>query len=488
MERKPQTNVHAQLLDFAEFTKFRLLSLTAVLLIFGALTRVFNLGVGALVGDEMITFRESPNRLFSPFNPIYYWLVEISRPYIATPEILTRLPSAILSIISIPVFFLVWRNIAGVLASFFGALVLVFWDWHLFHGQYGRFFSGVFLFAMISYFCYWKALEDGSIRFLFGSVAAGVVAFLFHFTAIIALATSALFSGILLLAHYSNRPRFNWSLSPVQLRIAHVHVVLCALGAVAVLPIAVQLYNGWTAQGEYTGGIVWARRFINSFGLVGIGLAALGWLVLLKRSPRLALFVSFSTTVPLALAFFGAQFIRVREDYVFYIAPLLILCAGVLVQQLAVSLSGVLRIGIVVFVVSLLLPSSISHYTDRATLDIREVVAFLEKKVSHDDQVLEYAIEFRHHAQGRLPVATRPGLRWGNQPEWPEILQSFTNEASRTWIVTRTNRRGNPPNIEAWLLANARLVWRKSATRFDYSSRGYEVWLVDRGRRTMTQH
>ena len=454
------------------------------LLAIALITRFFNLGVGALVGDEMITYQRSAERLWNFVNPLYYWLVEFSRLFFDRPEVLTRLPSALLSAISVPIFFLLWRRVIGEGAAFIGALVLVFLEWHLFQGQFGRFYSGVFLFSMLSYFFYWASLEKGSVSYLLLSVAAGVIAFLFHFTAIMVLATSLLFSGVFYFAASARRLDTVGLLEPNQTRMLKTHLILGGIGVLAMFPLALYVYGGWTAhEPGFSGWLVFLRRFLVAFGLGPIVLAGVGWLVLFQQNARFGLFVLLSTAVPIFLAVAGAQFIIVGQTYVFYTVPLLVLCCGVLIHHLMTATSGVLRVGILGVFLAPMLPAFVSHYTDRASLDVREVVAFVEQRLAEGDQVVEYAIEFREHAKGRLPVIQRPlpSLmgRGGAELSALGAFDGLTDEANRTWLVFGTQRRGLRPDVERWLLTNARLVWRKSAVRLDYSSRGYEVWVVE---------
>ena len=449
------------------------------LLAMGSITRFFNLGVGALVGDEMITYLRSAERLWSLINPLYYWLVELARLAFDTPELVARFPSAVISAVSIPVFFLLWRRVIGNGAAFIGAIILVVFEWHLLQGQYGRFYSGVFLFAMVSYYCYWTSLEKGSVAYLLASIGAGFIAFFFHLSALMVLATAFVFSGGLYLTARIGLLKSSRPIEPTTTRVLRIHMLIGVIGACLAIPFVLRFLGGWTSLGEYTGSIVFLRQFLVHFGLVEIVLAAMGWLLLLRLNLRLAIFVLVSAGLPFGLALSGAAIMRVGPTYVFYIAPLLILCAGVLVHEVSQSQSGLVRFGLIAMFPALMLPGFVSHYTDRASLDVREVIEFVEQSITEGDQVMAYPIEFRYYGEGRLPIMSEAVQRGRAREGWADALDTLKDAPGRTWIVFRTVRRPMRPEIERWLLANARLAWRKSAVRLDYSSRGYEVWVVE---------
>jgi hypothetical protein len=62
---------------------------------------------------------------------------------------------------------------------------------------------------------------------------------------------------------------------------------------------------------------------------------------------------------------------------------------------------------------------------------------------------------------------------------WKGQLQATLDARHRTWIILDAYRKPLGVALEEWLMKHARLVWRKSQKRYDYTVKGYQIFLVN---------
>ena len=210
------------------------------------ITRIYGLGTWDIILDEYFTVTDAANRTMTLINPAYYWLVLGSFKLFGVTEWSVRFPSMVLGVISVPVFFITWRNILGRHAALIGSVLIIFSSWHLWHSQYARFYTGVFLFASLAYTFYYSAILSGRRSQLVLSLLCSGVAFLFHATAILVPASIAIFSiAILVYDHPSMRG--------YSRRIATLYLAVCVLGALAMIPRLWRLSEHWQSMDQILG-------------------------------------------------------------------------------------------------------------------------------------------------------------------------------------------------------------------------------------------
>ena len=446
----------------------------AALTLLACVTRFWGLGEWNLYRDEIFTALFADERRWSLINPAYYWL-EIASVHVLGPtDFAIRLPSALLGAASIPLFMILWWRLIGQRAALFGALVLLLCSWHLHHSQNARFYACVLFFASMSYALYFSAIKKDSIPLLVGSIAAGVAAFLFHATAALVLGSSLLYTILATWGPASGR-------FASSRRFAMAHIGIAVAGALIALPAAMGQLSLWTEEGlAPPGPITWTLRFIRAAGLPELLLAASGWLLLWRSDRRLATFIGLGIGLPLAGAFAGAAVMGMRNDYVFGMVPLLAVCGGVFLDRVSDEMPGALKWAIPSLLLLLLSPALASHYLDKSTLDVREVIGFVKANFRPGDTVIPYANEFEYYAPPELSLGDRLlSMRPEEERDWVTALDPLLQRPTRTWLVLRETQTPLPAKLERWLRANAQLSWRKASERLDMQVRGYEVWLVN---------
>lgn len=442
-------------------------------------TRAYGISDWPVFQDELFTILNSEERFQTFINPAYYLLVTISFKIFGVSEWAIRVPCLILGVLGIPVFYLCWRNVIGRHAAAIGALLIIFSAWHLWHSQYARYYAGVFLFASLAYYFYYQAIKQDSLADLAWSLLCTAAAAAFHVTAIMVLAGCAAYSMVVIASPWLQQHGFSR-------KIAIVHVALCAVGGLVALPFLLHIAEGWFdhPRGWGTGPFILALKLLRDVQLPIVAAAALGLVVAMQANRGLAQFLAMAIIVPLVAFLLGSTVTGIRTDYIFYIYPLVFVLAGLMCEYVRQCLSNYrfAAYGFVFFVLFNMVPEFVSHYTDKKSLDVRDVVAFVNRNYQEGDRVVSTDAGFPYYFADHHPVEEDLGHTQDNQNDWNEVLDPYKDGTGRVWIVLRNARAPLARGLEQWLLKNATLVWRKSAVRYDADAQSYEVFLVD-GRR-----
>jgi hypothetical protein len=106
-------------------------------------------------------------------------------------------------------------------------------------------------------------------------------------------------------------------------------------------------------------------------------------------------------------------------------------------------------------------------------LDVRDPVRYVEGNYRSGDQVVVFGWSIQNQLDDGIDVSLIKSKSF-----WDRRLVPLAKEEGRTWVIIDTYRTAPlRQDLEAWLMDNASLRWRKEETRFDYTQRGYEVWL-----------
>lgn len=456
-----------------------------VLTFLGLLTRGYGLADWDIIGDEYFTVHFAHERYKSLNNPAYYALVMGSFKLFGMSEWSARLPAMLLGLSAIPVFYLTWRNVIGRNAAIIGAAFIILSSWHLWLSQFSRFYTGVFLFASLSYYFYYQALRLASYRLLALAFAANAIGFLFHVTvAMVPLACGA-FSLVVVAFRRRAEPGFS-------ARIATIHLLVLGVAGLAALPLLWSVGSTWSGMGQMWGyGPAKTALVIAKFVQIPIAMTALlGAVMLLQKDVFKGTFFMLGIGLPIVAAVIGASVMAIRPHYVFYTVPLVIVMAAFLCEEVRAALARYrfAAHALTALLIAGLLPSFVSHYIGRASLDSREAVAFIESSYRPGDRIVSFSKQFRHYGDHKFYIEPKIGDQHFMHTGWQEALKPYEEGIGRVWIVLKAERKPLAKGLEHWLLRNARLVWRKFETRFDYEIRGMEIFLVDAAQREHGAH
>lgn len=453
----------------------------ACLAVASLLTRFWGLGQWSFDHDELITAVRGQDRLWGVTGPVFYWLWNASTTLLGPTEFAARLPSALLGAASIPLFALTWRRFIGDRAALLGSWAILLCGWHLGHSQFARYYAGVFFFASLSYYLYLRAIESDSWRWLAGSLLAGTIAALFHPSAAAVLAFT--FAATLIFRVIGDRLGVPFTAT----KVFKVHLLLAGVGAVIAVPIVASILLDWSAEGlPAPGAILYAMRFAKSVEIPTLLLAAAGWLMLLRSDRRLGVFLVIAIGMPILIAIAGAQFVGMRNDYLFFTLPLIVVAVAVFIDQSTRLLTDFARPAVATLLLLLFAPTFASQYLEHMSLDVRNVVAYVNAHWRPGDQALPISGGFRFYAPDSMNlIDIDEDLRNRNLHEtdtpdadWAAVLKPLLDYQGRTWIIVRQSRSQKSSVFTDWLGQHAHLVWRRYATRLDEEVDGFEVWLV----------
>jgi hypothetical protein len=130
-------------------------------------------------------------------------------------------------------------------------------------------------------------------------------------------------------------------------------------------------------------------------------------------------------------------------------------------------------------VVAVLLPEFASNYTGRNSLDVRDTLRFVEEQFQEGDRVMSFVGGFNHYTKRTYKLDRIPGNPYDGSVNWEKAFAALQVDGTRMWIVVPVSRKLPAPRLNRWLMENGRLAWRDTAVRFDYTHRGYEVFLIE---------
>lgn len=440
-------------------------------------SRGYGIWEWSIMGDEYFSVAFADERSKSFINPAYYVLVSTSIELFGLTAWSARLPSALLGVLSVPVFHVTCRHVTDRKTALVGSLFIIFSSWHLYFSQLSRFYSGVFLFGVLSYFLYYKALKKDSYVLLAGAFLSNVLGILFHATFIMVPAACAVYSASVLF----------WMKTKDQFlsdRVAKVHLLVCAIGILASLPFFLEIAVSWSSNGGALGvdPLRTLFDFTEAANIVLITGAVFGCLLMLRRDFPKAIFFAVGIGIPLLGLVVGSVLLpAVRAKYVFYTLPMIITLASFLCAEISLLLPRhrIARYVVAFLIIVSMVPDFISHYTGHMSLNVREPISYIERRYEPGDKIVVFSPAIKFNFKDHFPDEAWHVV--GSKSVWRQAARQVNRSSHRAWILVDTYRSPRiREDFEAWLMDNAALVWRKGEKRFDYRVNGYEIWMVSR--------
>lgn len=152
--------------------KKQIASFLIVIILLGTFLRLYRLGSNSLWLDETVSvwfanrslgdvLQMQPNKDVHP--PLYYLILSLWIKAFGSGEIQVRLPSAIFGIVSIPLLYIIVKNLCrNSSAALVSALILSTSPFHVYYSQESRMYSLLTFFALLSIFFTVKILSIGN--------------------------------------------------------------------------------------------------------------------------------------------------------------------------------------------------------------------------------------------------------------------------------------------------------------------------------------
>jgi len=447
------------------------LLIVSTLTLIALVTRAYGIWEWPFTGDEYFTVTYAEERATGMIiGPAYYALVLVSQDIFGVTNWAARLPSVIMGVLSVPAFYFMCRAIFDRRVAAIGCIFVILSEWHLYHSQLARFYSGIFLFGSISYHAYYVGLRNNSYKYLFIFFASAIVAILFHATAVLIIVSCGLFS----LLHLIGTGYYEASLSK---RVAKAHLLVCIVMAIVATPKFLEVAGWWLAnpRGETSNALRTVLGVVENVGVVVFVGAFLGVVYLGFKNLEKFYLLAILLVIPLLLvSLFSVILPPSRPRYMFYALPLFFGLTAFFCGSIDSDLrkyAGV-DVGIILIISAVMFVSFASYYSGKLSLDARDPASFVNKNFEMGDKVVVFEYPIRDYFKDSLKVNKI------TMQAWRGGLTPVVETKGRTWIIFKTYRTSSlRQDMEAWLMENASLKWRKEEYRFDYTQRGYEIWL-----------
>ena len=450
------------------------------IIVLATVTRAYGIWEWSLVGDEIFTMRHSYERWTELVGPAHYALVVLMDNVFGLTEWSLRLPTVILGIVSIPIFYFLCRRIFDQTTALVGTVLLLVSDWHLLFSQYARYYGGVFLFGTVAYFTYVEALREDSTSLLVLSLASCLFGFLFHPTFLVVPLSCAAASALV----------WGWprgGSTEFSRRIGKIYFLACAAAGLVVFPWVIEFAQGWTkSHTTGSGGTFQVSAVVGSLldlvNRIGIVLSAssfFGFYFLVKKNLRLGALLGLLAGVPVLSYVLATELVPpFRPRYIYAFFPLVIAFTAFVSSEIirAFPEYGFARYAMLAIVVVGMLPGFVSYYTGRQSLDPEDAIRVLEDKYRAGDKVLAIPIGV-HYKIGQV----HPGWELLDRGDgWRDRVQRAARAEGRVWIITPSSAiPGVGEARKSWLIDHASLVWRRHAFGYERSMGGMSVWRVD---------
>jgi uncharacterized membrane protein len=453
----------------------------AILFIAAVLMRFYGLWAWPFYGDELFTVRDSLNfvgLLDGNTKPGNYLLVNIMFKLFGVSELTARLPSFIIGVLSIPVFYIVSEKAIGKRAAFFGALMLLFSDWHLYQTQFSRFYTAVFLFGAIGYFSLYSALTEGKVKYVIISLIANIIGILFHSTMLVVTLSCYLMAAAVF---------FFKGISPNQQakKVSLFFLVPITASGLLIVPVAMRILSGWQSRG-----ITWGYDFfhqamaITKYLSVGVVVAAVAGLYLIATQKDRFVFIFFLIPVAVSIVFqlSLSSFMNIRPDYTFSIISLFFALAGYCCAKINESsrFKNVAGLVVCALVISSMLPQYVSYFTGKASLSPKQAVTFLENNVSEGDRIVNFSGAFKYYWPHKDYLEKYPGFPIDNNIDWKDKFDKYLKGNDRVWFIFKEYRAGISPRLKQWLLRHTTLVWERKSKRYDYTTEEFRIFILEK--------
>jgi len=393
--------------------------------------------------------------------------------------LLSRLPAFVFGVLSFPLFWLFGRRLMGRRLTSIALVIIALSEWHIRHSKQARFYSAVFLLGGLAALLLYSAVWEQRPWRALAACVLGVLSATFH-----ASGAGVILGSVCYLCVLGLVPRLR---PPHGLRRAATWYLL-PLGVIVLpgLVLAVCVAGVWSGKGlqwNYTP-IHTVLGIVRAVGLTVSLAAVAGAVVCALKRPRLAVFLVCLPAPSMLILILVSPLVDVRPDYLFAVTPAIFFLAAafcvVPYTDLKLGAPRTRYVAACAAVVAFsLLPTTLSHFTEKGKDGPRVVASLVKSLARPDDRIVAY-LRGVDRLVGRRTY--RVGQMYSRTTKWREELRRIQNADCRTWFVLSYPRVGLPDQLDVWLCSNARLLKRWRAKRYDYLTRDIEVWLYDPGK------
>ncbi|MFX0133193.1 MAG: glycosyltransferase family 39 protein [Candidatus Hodarchaeota archaeon] len=190
-----------------------------IVTVFASLVRFYKLGDWSLWIDEVCTIHNSMKsfnaidsfKLYGQarFFPIGYLIVKAAISFFGLSVWSTRFFPCLAGIISIPVFYWVFKQMTGKVEAGLGCIFLALSSWHIFWSQSARYYSLLMLCSMIDVYLFYRGFEKDESKTIFSAGFLLVFSIFIHYSAIFLLVAFISYIIVLLVFRFERPAGLN---------------------------------------------------------------------------------------------------------------------------------------------------------------------------------------------------------------------------------------------------------------------------------------
>jgi len=447
-----------------------------LLLIAALITRLYGIWDWPFVTDEYTSLNKAEERFNSAANFSSYAIVYFIQKSFGENEFYLRLPFSLFGALSVPILYIIWKKHFDGLVVFLASVFMLLSAWHLWHSQSIRFYAPVIFFAVTSYYLYFTAVKKDNLFYLLLAFISDACAVSFHLTAVFIPIGCGVFSALVFI--FRDKYFKNYSK-----RVVYTHMAVYGVAGLVSISYFWNSILNWHSKGQEWGynPVFLVLQFAKYVQIPIAITAVFGLVALLHDKTKQGIFFLVTIATPVSIFICLSFFMAVRPDYLIYTYPMICMLSAYCCVKVYRSFekTNLIGLSLLLIVVASSLPEFISYYTGRSTHDVREVVDYLEEHYQADDRVISYINGFNYYADEKYTLEKRPGYLYSKKADWSGFLQNYQNKKFNTWVLLPVTNKQLNKNFENWLFSNSRLVWRSNSLRFDYTIRGYEIYLVN---------
>jgi len=444
-----------------------------ILMALAAAIRYLKLDAWSFWEDEVFLVQDAqkfPSEI--TINPIMYMIVRGFTYFLGVSEWSARLGSYIIGVLSVPLLYWPARKIFNSRVGMIACVFLVVHPWHIFWSQNARAYSLAFLFAGLSTFLFYLALERDKFGLTIFSLFLTLLSiFSYPQSAMVVPALAGYV--ILLLLLPAGIPK---GLNGKNL-IGFFGPFILALLLLLSPSVRSYLYSGWGSNEWGRGPLYILFTMVYCLGIPFSTAAFIGGVHSLVYLNRSGLFLICYAVVPLLLLLAISPFLNVAGYYLFFTVPAYLLLAAFCTSELTKTTprgSKILSVAMLLVILIASLSQDYLYFTveNGGRPKWREAFQSVKNRIEPDDNVVvsmpriaEYylqepsggfsSVETRHAVSLQVmqleDVIARLGTlesvwRWKNQSVW------FILDQPCLEVLDSDHR------FRDWLYANCRLV------------------------------
>lgn len=462
------------------------------MLVLATALRLWGLDAFAFEQDELYTLRDAADLGASAGEgpgilgrPVYYLLQYLLLHVLPADPVFLRAPALLFGVAGVYATWWAARRLVGAPGGLAAAVFVAVSPWHVYHSQFARYWTLLYLVAACAFALLPAALEGrGRARTWF--IVLALVGSLTHPTFLFALAgaaagASAVSSTGGIRLPLPSREAWKGIWLPLLLPL------VAYFGLVRLLDGGRALRNPGVASTD--SGLQAILGMVQWLGPTVAVAAALGVLVLrgrggtaadptAARARRAGAVCAGGVLSMLALSAVAGARTTVYADYGTAALPLVFVGAAAAVRLAWARAGGAAAMGLVAVVIAGILPQTVSHMADGTRFDFRPAHRVIRTSAPEATVVAWPIIVHRHYA---------PDLHVVEADGDPATYERMLAERPGFWAISAVRRRGVVPGgrpVEAWIDANCRRIGRWEAERLDYRRYAVELAWCEGGRDT----